>query len=854
MSTRKRSIFCSSVTGGLALLASAGAAFGQARPQARPFDDAAFGAPSISFVIPWSGAVPVDGTGPGVQAAADHIIDQQCLDGGWGWEHYACPVTANNITAPICLGLLRSWAMTGDTATLDAAVAGGDFDLTYLYGNGEARFSAGTAYFLWALTQATGDTTYSDYAATEFFDELTAKTYGPSDLDTAGWIGAVQAARTGVWINLRPWEFPTIAYVSGIIGNADSTTPPDVISQQDKFVEAVLDGLDTLDSTDASTAYYDLIGLAGGIRGLALTGTTSFAPISSPNSAIIDGIDDLCDLADVLAGLQNPDGSWYWHSDLSVYGGPTESDKDTQVTAYAILALLAADDAGCTPLPGGRYTDEINKGREWLDSMQDPDGGYPSYPGGTHNVEVEGEATDAVSVAPLSLTTSDCSDDGTITVSIDMAAMPDDVVGGQFFLEFDPSLTLFSAVPGDSPFTVEVFELPVGTTIAYAVGVDGGGPGTSVATTMAVLTFTAAGEICTPTADLVTWDHAHSPPSRLTNDIGDAILPTLIDLNAVTVDTTPPDITDPADIEVNADAGFCTADVTVPALVASDACTGVDTIINDYNGTSDASDNYPSGTTIVTWTVTDNCGNENTETQEITVNAVNNMLVDVQLFGVTETTLTRCITFELFETGCGASVEVEKEITFTSGLASGAAVEVPCGDYTCITARDTLHTLKRTDDDGDFAISGTDYVASFTTVANGSATDDSLTGGNLNDDDVIDILDFGVFVGEYNEDYGTGDTTCATAFPHADLSGDGLVTAADYTFITNNFLEFDETDCCVILLAGRWHGAFLKAPVTRISVDQLQRQGMGELAVADLNHDGWLDTADVQAFLEGARP
>jgi hypothetical protein len=56
--------------------------------------------------------------------------------------------------------------------------------------------------------------------------------------------------------------------------------------------------------------------------------------------------------------------------------------------------------------------------------------------------------------------------------------------------------------------------------------------------------------------------------------------------------------------------------VTPPAI--SDNC-AVATLVNDYNLTADASDNYPVGTTTVTWTVTDIHGNTNTCTQDITV-------------------------------------------------------------------------------------------------------------------------------------------------------------------------------------------------------------------------------------------
>ena len=130
------------------------------------------------------------------------------------------------------------------------------------------------------------------------------------------------------------------------------------------------------------------------------------------------------------------------------------------------------------------------------------------------------------------------------------------------------------------------------------------------------------------------------PPTRLTNGLGADITVVTVNLEAITIDGTDPDITPPAPIVVNADAGGCTADVTVPALVATDNCGVIASIVNDYNGTADASDTYPSGLTTITWTVTDECGNESTETQDITVNAVNDLALDLSLSGSVVSPLT----------------------------------------------------------------------------------------------------------------------------------------------------------------------------------------------------------------------
>ena len=61
-------------------------------------------------------------------------------------------------------------------------------------------------------------------------------------------------------------------------------------------------------------------------------------------------------------------------------------------------------------------------------------------------------------------------------------------------------------------------------------------------------------------------------------------------------------------MSVNTDAGVCEAQTTVTGPATCDNCS-VASVVNDYNGTSDASDVYPLGTTTVTWTVTDGSGN-----------------------------------------------------------------------------------------------------------------------------------------------------------------------------------------------------------------------------------------------------
>ncbi|MBK9129415.1 MAG: HYR domain-containing protein [Phycisphaerales bacterium] len=305
------------------------------------------------------------------------------------------------------------------------------------------------------------------------------------------------------------------------------------------------------------------------------------------------------------------------------------------------------------------------------------------------------------------------------------------------------------------------------------------------------------------------------------------------------------------DITVPADAGGCTASITWNAATASDNCSPPPTITYEIdlgnNGSIDvtglASPTYvfPSGTHKVYGKATDAHANVATCFFLVTVNGYSELKVYLTLESVTAS-VNRCITFDLWDGT--SSTTVSAVIPFTAGVASGVVVQVPCGNYTCVSARDKLHTLRRTITGGPyFAVSGTQYVADF----NGAGK--ILIGGNLNDDRYIDILDFGVYAWQYAVNYGTANTTCATPYPHADISCDAFVDAFDFTYIQIHFLAGREAACS---------GAALEVdgaePVASITVDELVARGLGELAMGDLNEDGVLDAADIQAFLAGARP
>jgi len=215
----------------------------------------------------------------------------------------------------------------------------------------------------------------------------------------------------------------------------------------------------------------------------------------------------------------------------------------------------------------------------------------------------------------------------------------------------------------------------------------------------------------------------------------------------------------------------------------------------------------------------------------------------------------RCICFELFSSCTPEVMEETCETMHFGGPGQFAGqstegVKVKKGKYICITARDRQHSLRATD--AGLICDGQAYVASFS--GDPFFGGNWLIQGNLNRDAIIDILDFGVFLGQLNQNPNPKkDKLCednnGKGFTHADLNGDGNVDVADFTFIQINFLEDDKNSCCPDSAAA--------APVvglTEISVKDLRTMGLGELAVADLNNDGMVNTEDMAAYLAGARP
>jgi hypothetical protein len=123
-------------------------------------------------------------------------------------------------------------------------------------------------------------------------------------------------------------------------------------------------------------------------------------------------------------------------------------------------------------------------------------------------------------------------------------------------------------------------------------------------------------------------------------------------------DSVGPVFTPLADVTVNADTTTCTAFVSL-VTTATD-CSMTTAVTNDYNaGGGDASDDFPIGVTVVTFTSTDPCGNVSTMDVQVTV-----LDADPPAIGCDK--IIRFLDEELELT-----VHAEEFITFTPGSCSG---------------------------------------------------------------------------------------------------------------------------------------------------------------------------------------
>ena len=315
-------------------------------------------------------AVPAGaGEGPlnaALQAGGDRLVAKQNPDGGWGW-----PLTgpsAPNTIGPIGMGLSQAYRGTGDPNHLTALQKVAVF-LQAKTNN----FSPSDGYLAVELDDILGGTASLDHVTANFYDKLALGTYDREGLgtlyDTAGYVQFLRDRRAGGGANLAAWDIG-MGLVAAAMAGADTT----------EWVAAVKAEINELDGN----AWYDVIGLAGAVYGLAFV-DEDFDPTAGKHEAA----SSLEDLADILVGYQIAEsGGFTWNSNYVI---PDASNETIQETAYAILALLEMDD----------YEDQVSEAAIYILSVQLPAGGWENYEGRGENNEVTAEALWAVSLVSL---------------------------------------------------------------------------------------------------------------------------------------------------------------------------------------------------------------------------------------------------------------------------------------------------------------------------------------------------------------------------------------------------------------------------------------------------------------------
>ena len=292
--------------------------------------------------------------------------------------------------------------------------------------------------------------------------------------------------------------------------------------------------------------------------------------------------------------------------------------------------------------------------------------------------------------------------------------------------------------------------------------------------------------------------------------------------------------------------------VSLPA-VATDNCSGpvVITYERSDNASLTLADPFPAGTTTVTWTGVDGCGNSSTCTQDVTVNPVNDVVLSVELTSVFVPT-TRCLHFVPLAGPCGSAVDVP--VSFidhdanpaTPVRAENVTIEAPCGVWTELCVKDEQHTRYATTT---LSLSGTQYVADTPVIM--------LASGDTDNDSDIDINDVTWLLFQFGQL--AADGGCAwDGTRDADFSNNGNVGSEDYNILASNWLTISQCACGVLASsepsrpADRGAAAGTPAGLAQPTA-VLASIAAADLPAAvarkvDLNRDGVVDVADVRLF------
>jgi len=393
----------------------------------------------------------------------------------------------------------------------------------------------------------------------------------------------------------------------------------------------------------------------------------------------------------------------------------------------------------------------------------------------------------------------------------------EDVSGYQAFLEFDDGAMTYEGSASSytaAPFDIHIQGIATAEVAAGELRLDGNTfTETDGDAKLATLVFTVAE--CDTTS--VAFDLGQAFDSEVSFG-GSPLATSLEDSPSILSDDTAPVLAGtPANFSQPADAGSCLgAVVSWTDPTATDNCDPSPTVV-----CSPASGSFfPVGVTTVTCTATDECGNESSETFDVTVTATNAVDVVVQLTGSVATS--RCVTF--VPDSCGSSIDTT--LAFVAAGPNAVAtttIEIPCGVWTSLCSKDEQHTKWG---DTTLSIVGNKYVADSTIV---------LDGGDTDNDGDVDINDVTLFLAQF------GDIALSGGCPwdgtrDADFSNNGAVGSEDYSSLTTNWLTTSSCGCSLV------SGPDKPKPRSWARVTN------ATMAAVDYNQDGRIDVEDVEIF------
>ena len=426
------------------------------------------------------------------------------------------------------------------------------------------------------------------------------------------------------------------------------------------------------------------------------------------------------------------------------------------------------------------------------------------------------DSCDPFPVLRLTTNASACNAVGsTVTVDATLSGVLNNVVAGQMLLTWDVSKLSFAAVlPGDAPYTTAYALNQQAGTIMILASTTAGGTGTTAASVVVSrIQFTVMGGSCSGTGNEVGFFTFGPMVTEFTDGYGGATLPTLLNSAGFVVDDGAPVLSNgPEDVTVQAEAGMGSfANVALTPPTATDACAPGLTVSSSRSDGEPLGAAFPVGTTTVTWSATDPCANTTTDTTLVTVNNANtgDFAVSYTNSGSYAASSARLLTLNIH----GANVytlKASQPITLVNGAGTISLTDLAVDNYDCVAIEEKGRSLRRVAIMSD---AGLIWTSTATLVA-----------GDLINDEVIDVLDWGAYI---------------VGNPNADLDGNGVINSVDGTIIITNFGQKGETGCGTSFMGP-------PEPISGISVAELVDRGLTDLIGADLNNDGWLDMEDVR--------